>query len=202
MKKENKDKDKEEIKDFPIDIKRDIVSIINDSPSLVLLGNKEYRVKNMRYYSLYRICQIVMDLHKNDSTLDDDNKILMALCTDLDAMCEIVAIVLCNHLFTPDKIKTYDDVDEIMSHNDKLIQVMKAKVMNSTFDTNQWANIILGAIKSIDLSGFFLLKKSVSTLTDSLLTRKKKSEETASLFMEAQSLQMPRTSSARSLNTD
>lgn len=202
MKKENKDKDKEEIKDFPIDIKRDIVSIINDSPSLVLLGNKEYRVKNMRYYSLYRICQIVMDLHKNDSTLDDDNKILMALCTDLDAMCEIVAIVLCNHLFTPDKIKTYDDVDEIMSHNDKLIQVMKAKVMNSTFDTNQWANIILGAIKSIDLSGFFLLKKSVSTLTDSLLTRKKKSEETASLFMEAQSLQMPQTSSERSLNTD
>ena len=202
MKKENKDKDKEEIKDFPIDIKRDIVSIINDSPSLVLLGNKEYRVKNMRYYSLYRICQIVMDLHKNDSTLDDDNKILMALCTDLDAMCEIVAIVLCNHLFTPDKIKTYDDVDEIMSHNDKLIQVMKAKIMNSTFDTNQWANIILGAIKSIDLSGFFLLKKSVSTLTDSLLTRKKKSEETASLFMEAQSLQMPQTSSARSLNTD
>ena len=202
MKKENKDKDKEEIKDFPIDIKRDIVSIINDSPSLVLLGNKEYRVKNMRYYSLYRICQIVMDLHKNDSTLDDDNKILMALCTDLDAMCEIVAIVLCNHLFTPDKIKTYDDVDETMSHNDKLIQVMKAKVMNSTFDTNQWANIILGAIKSIDLSGFFLLKKSVSTLTDSLLTRKKKSEETASLFMEAQSLQMPRTSSEHSLNTD
>ncbi len=202
MKKENKDKDNEEIKDFPIDIKRDIVSIINDSPSLVLLGNKEYRVKNMRYYSLYRICQIVMDLHKNDSTLDDDNKILMALCTDLDAMCEIVAIVLCNHLFTPDKIKTYDDVDETMSHNDKLIQVMKAKVMNSTFDTNQWANIILGAIKSIDLSGFFLLKKSVSTLTDSLLTRKKKSEETASLFTEAQSLQMPRTSSARSLNTD
>lgn len=202
MKKENKDKDKEEIKDFPIDIKRDIVSIINDSPSLVLLGNKEYRVKNMRYYSLYRICQIVMDLHKNDSTFDDDNKILMALCTDLDAMCEIVAIVLCNHLFTPDKIKTYDDVDETMSHNDKLIQVMKAKVMNSTFDTNQWANIILGAIKSIDLSGFFLLKKSVSTLTDSLLTRKKKSEETASLFMEAQSLQMPRTSSEHSLNTD
>ena len=202
MKKENKDKDKEGIKDFPIDIKRDIVSIINDSPSLVLLGNKEYMVKNMRYYSLYRICQIVIDLHKNDSTLDDDNKILMALCTDLDAMCEIVAIVLCNHLFTPDKIKTYDDVDEVMSHNDKLIQVMKAKVMNSTFDTNQWANIILGAIKSIDLSGFFLLKKSVSTLTDSLLTRKKKSEETASLFMEAQSLQMPRTSSERSLNTD
>jgi hypothetical protein len=79
---------------------------------------------------------------------------------------------------------------------------MKAVVMQSTFDENQWAAIVLGAIKSIDLSAFFLLKKSVSTLTDSLLTRKKKSEETASLFTEALSLRMQQTSSEHSHNTD
>ena len=190
------------LQEFSIDTKRDIIDIINDTPSLVRLGDKEYRVKNMRYYSLYRICRLVMDMRKADETLDTDQKVIMALCTDLDAMCEIMAIILCNHLFTPDKIKAYDDVDEVMSHNDKLIAIMKAKVMNSTFDTNQWAAIILGAIKSIDLSGFFLLRKSVNTLTDSLLTRKKKSEETASLFTEAQSLQTQATSSVRSHNTD
>ena len=196
------EKKETEIKDFPIDIKRDIIDIINDTPSLVMLGNKEYRVKNMRYYSLYRIARLVVDMKKSDETLDDDNKVITALCTDLDAMCEIMAIVLCNHLFTPDEIRGYDDVDDVMSRNDKLIKVMKAKVMNSTFDTNQWAAIILGAIKSIDLSGFFLLRKSVNTLTDSLLMRKKKSEETASLFMEAQSLLMPQTSSEPLHNTD
>ena len=180
--------------DFPIDVKKDIVEIINDSPSLVQVGTKEYKVKNMRYYSLYRICRIVLELRKNDMGLDTDNKILMALCTDLDAMCEIVAVILCNHLFTPDDIHGYDDIDDVMSRNDKLVATMKAKVLNSTFDTNQWAAIILGAVKSIDLSGFFLLKKSVSMLTDSLLTRKKKSEETASQFMEALSLRTPQTS--------
>ena len=180
--------------DFPIDVKKDIVEIINDSPSLVQVGTKEYKVKNMRYYSLYRICRIVLELRKNDMGLDTDNKILMALCTDLDAMCEIVAVILCNHLFTPDNIHGYDDIDDVMSRNDKLVATMKAKVLNSTFDTNQWAAIILGAVKSIDLSGFFLLKKSVSMLTDSLLTRKKKSEETASQFMEALSLRTPQTS--------
>ena len=195
MKKEKK-KDVEEttLKDFPIDVKRNIIDIINDTPSLVRLGEKDYRVKDMRYYSLYRICRLVMDMRKADDALSDDNKVLTALCTDMDAMCEIVAIILCNHLFTPDKIKAYDDVDKIMSRNDELIQVMKAKVMNSTFDTNQWAAIILGAIKSIDLSGFFLLKKSVSTVSDSLLMRKKKSEETVSRFMEAQSLRTQQTS--------
>ena len=185
---------KQEMSDFPIDIKRNIVDIINDTPSLVKLGEKEYRVKDMRYYSLYRICRLAMDMRDGDKDLDDDNKIITALCTDLDAMSEIMAIIMCNHLFTPDEIKGFEDVDEVMSRNDKLIKVMKAKVMLSTFDTNQWAAIILGAIKSIDLGGFFLLRKLVNTHTDSLLTRKKKSEETASQFMEALSLQTQPTS--------
>lgn len=193
MKKETeKEADKMELQDFPIDVRRDIIDIINDTPSLVRLGEKEYRVQDMRYYSLYRICRLVTDMHKADEVLDDDNKIITALCTDLDAMCEIMAVVLCNHLFTPDgNVATLDDV---MTRNDRLVSVMKAKVMQSTFEPNQWAAIILGAIKSIDLSGFFLLKKSVSTLTDSLLTRKRKSVETASRFMEALSLRTQATS--------
>lgn len=203
MKKEKeKEQEQDLLQDFPIDIKRDIVDIINDTPSLVKLGDKDYMVKDMRYYSLYRICRLAMNMKKSDETLDDDNKIVTALCTDLDSMCEIMAIVLCNHLFTPDKVRTYDDVGETMSRNDKLVETMKMKVMNSTFDTNQWASIILGAIKSIDLSGFFLLRKSVNMLTDSLLTRKRKSVETASLFTEAQSLQTRPTSSESSPNTD
>ena len=196
MKKENinKQENNQELSDFPIDIKRDILDIINDSPSLVRLGDKEYKVKNMRYYSVYRIARLVMDMRKADETLDTDQKIITALCTDLDAMCEIMAVVLCNHLFVPE--------EGAMERNDELVKTMKMVVMNSTYDQNQWAAIIIGAIKSIDLSGFFLLKKSVSTLTDLLLTRKKKSEETASLFMEALSLQTQQTSSEPSHNTD
>jgi len=176
----------DDLDDFTIEVKRDLVSIITDSPSLVKLGDKEYRVKDMRYYSLYRICNLVMDMKKADETLDSDNKIITALCTDLDAMCEIMAIVLCNHMFQP-----CDDAGE---RNDEMIRRMKIKVMNSTYDANQWAAIILGAIKSIDLSAFFLLKKSVSMATDSLLMRKKKSAETASQFMEALSLRTQATS--------
>lgn len=190
----NKQENNQELSDFPIDIKRDIIDIINDSPSLVRLGDKEYKVKNMRYYSVYRIARLVMDMRKADETLDTDQKIITALCTDLDAMCEIMAVVLCNHLFVPE--------EGAMERNDELVKTMKMVVMNSTYDQNQWAAIIIGAIKSIDLGGFFLLKKSVSTLTDLLLTRKKKSEETASLFMEALSLQTQQTSSEPSHNTD
>ena len=183
---------KQVLEDFPIDIKRDIIDIINDTPSLVKLGDNEYTIKDMRYYSVFRICRLTLAMRDADKDIDTDNKVLMALCTDFDAMCEIMAIVLCNHLFTPSGDNpTWDDV---RTKNDYYISVMKAKVMNSTFEINQWAAIVLGAIKSIDLSAFFLLKKSVSTLSDSLLMRKKKSVETASQFMEAQSLRMQQTS--------
>lgn len=188
----NDDVNKQVLEDFPIDIKRDIIDIINDTPSLVKLGDNEYTIKDMRYYSVFRICRLTLAMRDADKDIDTDNKVLMALCTDFDAMCEIMAIVLCNHLFTPSGDNpTWDDV---RTKNDYYISVMKAKVMNSTFEINQWAAIVLGAIKSIDLSAFFLLKKSVSTLSDSLLMRKKKSVETASQFMEAQSLRMQQTS--------
>lgn len=190
----------EELKDFSNETKKDILSIITDSPTIVRVGDKEYEMRDMRYYSIYRICQLVTRMKSSDDTIKEDSAILTALCTDLDAMCEVMAIILCNHYFTAEgNSMTFD---KMKSRNDELISIMKAKVMQSTFDANQWAAIILGAIKSIDLSAFFLLRKSVSMVTDSLMQRKKKSMETASKFMEAQSLQMPQTSSGPSLNTD
>ena len=181
-----------ELKEFGFDVSRNIADIILDSPTLVKLGEKEYRVQNMRFYSVYRITKLCLAMKEADSLMvDDDNKIITALCTDLDSMCEIMAIILCNHLFTPDGVENMDDAE---SRNDKLISRMKMKVMNSTYEPNEWAAIILGAIQSIDLSAFFLLKKSVSMATDSLLTRKKKSEETVSQFMEALSLRTQQTS--------
>lgn len=184
----------EELQDFDLSIKRSIIDIINDCPSLVRLGDKDFMVKDMRYYSLYRISRLALRMKEadGDSGIDDDNKIVTALCTDLDAMCEIMAIILCNHCFTADGEGV--EGDELMTRNDKMVRVMKAKVMNSTFDVNQWSAIVLGAIKSIDLGGFFLLRKSVNMLTDSLLMRKKKSAETASQFMEALSLRTQQTS--------
>ena len=157
MKKEKiKETEEEDYKDFPIDIKRNITDIILDSPSIVHLGGKEYKVKNMRFYSVYRIANLCLEMQKADELMvDDDNKIVTALCTDLNAMCEVMAIILCNHLFTPEGVSDYEQAE---TRNEKWISVMKMKVMNSTYEPNEWAAIIIGAIKSIDLSSFFYSK--------------------------------------------
>ena len=58
----NTNTDMQDENDFPIDIKRDIVDILNDTPSLVRLGDKDYVVKNMRFYSVFRICRLARKL--------------------------------------------------------------------------------------------------------------------------------------------
>ena len=59
----------QEILPFDLETKKTILEIINDSPSLVKMGDKEFMVRNMRYYSVYRICQLVMDMKKEGGDL-------------------------------------------------------------------------------------------------------------------------------------
>ena len=189
----------EQEKDFPQEVKNDILKIINDSPTLVKLGDKEYKCTNMKFYTLNRICQIASKFHHDG--VDKGDKLVKALCTDIDAMCEILAVILCNHLFVPDRLKRLDDVNEVMSYNDRLVCYMKAKIMNSTYDVGQWAAIIIGAFKSIDLSSFFFLTESVSQLTDSMTQKRTMSSQILSSWKEAQSLAMQQTSSKTIPNT-
>ena len=81
MKKKEEKKDvieeSNELQDFSIEIKKDITDIILDSPTIVKLGDKEYTTKNMRFYSVYRIARLCMEMKEADALMvDDDNKIV------------------------------------------------------------------------------------------------------------------------------
>lgn len=180
----------EEEKEFeiPKELKKEIIDIMNDCPDIKKLGNKDYRVYNLRMYSLNKILKLGLDLcQESPEDITDDKKMMFALCTDLDRGCEIIAIILCNHLFTPDNINK-NDIDSVYSYNDNLIRYMKAKVLNSTFDQNQWAAIILGAIKSIDLGQVFTMLVLVNKYSVSLTKTRTRAEEQLQSWQEAQSV--------------
>ncbi|MFA6875680.1 MAG: hypothetical protein WCQ87_03500 [Parabacteroides sp.] len=185
--KEKKDITKKEEGKFeiPDELKREIIDIMNDSPDLKKIGDKQYRVYNLRPYSINRILKLGLDLCKDDpEDVTDDKKMIFSLCTDLERGCEIVSIILCNHLFTPDNVNK-DDIDSVYTHNDNLIRYMKARIMNSTVDSHQWAAIILGALKSINLAGFFTMLILVKQYTDSLTKTREKAEEILESWREA-----------------
>ena len=182
--------EQEEEKDFeiPDELKRKIIDIMNDCPDIKKLGDKEYRIYNLRMYSLNRILKLGLDLCKeNQDTITDDRIMMYSLCTDLDKGCEIIAIILCNHLFTPENVNK-DDIDSVYTYNDKLIKYVKAKVLNTTLDPDQWSYIILGALNSIDLSQVFTMLVLVKRYTVSLTSTRKKAEEQLQSWQEAKSV--------------
>jgi len=176
----------EENFEIPIEFRKKILDIINDCPDIKKVGDKNYRVYNLRMYSLNRILRLVLDLCKDKpDKISNDKEMMFAVCTDIDRGCEIMAIILCNHLFTPDNVNK-DDIDSVYTHNDYLIKYVKAKILNSTFNSNQWAAIILGAIKSIDLNDFFSMLVLVKQFTVSLTKTRTKAEEQLQSWQEAQ----------------
>lgn len=176
----------EENFEIPIEFRKKILDIINDCPDIKKVGDKNYRVYNLRMYSLNRILRLVLDLCKDKpDKISNDKEMMFAVCTDIDMGCEIMAIILCNHLFTPDNVNK-DDIDSVYTHNDYLIKYVKAKILNSTFNSNQWAAIILGAIKSIDLNDFFSMLVLVKQFTVSLTKTRTKAEEQLQSWQEAQ----------------
>ena len=182
--------EQEEEKDFeiPDELKRKIIDIMNDCPDIKKLGDKEYRIYNLRMYSLNRILKLGLDLCKeNPDTITDDRIMMYSLCTDLDKGCEIIAIILCNHLFVPENVKK-DDIDSVYTYNDNLIRYVKAKVLNTTFDQDQWSYIILGALNSIDLSQVFTMLVLVKQYTVSLTSTRTKAEEQLQSWQEAKSV--------------
>ena len=182
--------EQEEEKDFeiPDELKRKIIDIMNDCPDIKKMGDKEYRIYNLRMYSLNRILKLGLDLCKeNPDTITDDRIMMYSLCTDLDKGCEIIAIILCNHLFIPENVKK-DNIDSVYTYNDNLIRYVKAKVLNTTFDQDQWSYIILGALNSIDLSQVFTMLVLVKRYTVSLTSTRKKAEEQLQSWQEAKSV--------------
>ena len=175
----------EEVFEIPDELKKEIVNIMNDCPNLEKVGDKEYKVYNLRMYSLNRIMKLALDLCKgNPNDITDDRKMIFALCTDLDSGCEILSIILCNHLFTPDNVNK-DDIDSVYTYNDKLIRYLKARILNSTVTPNQWAALILGAIKSIDLSQFFTMLVLVKQYMVSLTKTRTTAEEQLQSWQDA-----------------
>jgi len=174
--------------ELPLEFKREIVDIMNDSPSIKKIGNKEYRIYKLRAYSLNRILKVSFKMMQDNKDITDDKMLLYAVCNDMEASAEIIAIILCNHLFNPDDIVDYKSAFEIDSKNDKIIKMMKLKIMYSTFNPTEWASLILSLIKDIDLSSFFMSLTLANHALASIVDVRKRTEETLLQWKQAQSL--------------
>ena len=65
--------------EVPNELKEEIINIMNDCPDIKKLGEKEYKVFNLRMYSLNRILKLGLNLCKdNPEDITDDRKMMFA----------------------------------------------------------------------------------------------------------------------------
>ncbi len=100
---------------------------------------------------------------------------------------EVVAIVLCNHLFDAPDISDYKDITDLMNRNDKLVHAMKCKVLLSDSDISQWTNIVIEAFNALNIAEVFQLRTLVKMFSDSATAIRKKTAEQLQSWQQAQS---------------
>ena len=174
--------------ELPIEFRKTINDILMDNPSIVTLGDGQYRVHKLRPYALNRTYGIGLKIMGTDTKeITNGGDLLYAIATDLDACAEVVAIVLCNHLFDAPDISDYKDITDLMNRNDKLVHAMKCKVLLSDSDISQWTNIVIEAFNALNIAEVFQLRTLVKMFSDSATAIRKKTAEQLQSWQQAQS---------------
>ncbi len=178
-------KELEDLK-IPEEFKRQLSDILIDSPTIVDLGTKKMKIKGLRMYSIERMFKAAQRI----KAFDQENimEAMSLIYSDIDVMCEIVAIILCNHLFDEDNchFDSFEEMCQIESRNDKLIKMMQMKArLNVNNSITDYANIIVTAFTSFDAAELFQLASSVTLYLESLSMRLKRNTEMLSTVQQA-----------------
>lgn len=173
--------------DIPVKFRKEINDILLDTPEIVHLGGTEFKVHKLRPFAIHRIYQVGLRLMQdNDEILENDKKFLGAFLTDINACAEVLAIILCNHLFDADNVNSFEEMFALKSRNERLIEYMKDKVLMSTSEIGQWSAIIIGAFNSLNIQEVFRLRTSVKEFTVSQTMIRKAVAEQLQSWREAQ----------------
>lgn len=147
-----------EQKDVPIASKKKMAAILADSFMEVTIGGEKRKIKPLRTYSKYKILEVMQGITHTES---DIVSVMREAATNLENAARIVAICLCNHLFTID--------DE---HNEEMIEKEMKNIMLNTNNESEWGDVIVKAIESLNIESVFQITALSDLMTKSLVGRK------------------------------
>ena len=145
-------------KDIPIGSKKKMAAILADSFMEVTIGGVKRKIKPLRTYSKYKILEVMQGI---THTEEDIVSVLREATTNIECAARIVAICLCNHLFTEDDEK-----------NEELIEKETKNIMLSTNNEAEWGDVIVKAIESLNVETVFQITALADLMTKSLVGRK------------------------------
>ena len=145
-------------KEVPVNSRKKMTAILADSFMEITVAGEKRKIKPLRTYSKYKILEVIENIIHTES---DTLSILKEASGNIECAARIVAICLCNHLFTPD----YEKNEEMIENETRNI------MLNSAYE-NEWAEVIVKSFESLNIESVFQITALSDLMTKSLVGRK------------------------------
>ena len=145
-------------KEVPVNSRKKMTAILADSFMEVTVAGEKRKIKPLRTYSKYKILEVIENIIHTES---DTLSILKEDSGNIECAARIVAICLCNHLFTPD----YEKNEEMIENETRNI------MLNSAYE-NEWAEVIVKSFESLNIESVFQITALSDLMTKPLVGRK------------------------------
>ena len=152
-------KKKEEIKEVSLDSMEKLVKVMNNSPSIVKLGNTEFAITALKPGTQWLIAEESVKIQKVESEKFGD--LIEQFAINIPSVVRVITLAILN------------DKDRINS--DEYQQVYET-IMWET-DKSQWVGLLVEILNSLSLDFFFQTTQSIAMIRQMALGRKKTMDE-------------------------
>lgn len=152
-------KKKEEIKEVSLDSMEKLVKVMNNSPSIIKLGNTEFAITALKPGTQWLIAEESVKIQKVESEKFGD--LIEQFAINIPSVVRVITLAILN------------DKDRINS--DEYHQVYET-IMWET-DKSQWVGLLVEILNSLSLDFFFQTTQSIAMIRQMALGRKKTMDE-------------------------
>lgn len=152
-------KKKEEIKEVSLDSMEKLVKVMNNSPSIVKLGNTEFAITALKPGTQWLIAEESVKIQKVESEKFGD--LIEQFAINIPSVVRVITLAILN--------------DKNRINSDEYQQVYET-IMWET-DKSQWVGLLVEILNSLSLDFFFQTTQSIAMIRQMALGRKKTMDE-------------------------
>lgn len=134
------------IKDIPLDEQKKLLTILNDSPTIIKFrNNNDVAIKPLRVYSKRLIADIAWNIKHTDESTEN---IILNMAKSIEPMARLISIIICNDKFTKD-----------FKENERIIEDKTKEILLESDNWDDWGNILITTLNLLDIGFFFSITK-------------------------------------------
>ncbi len=152
-------KKKEEIKEVSLDSMEKLVKVMNNSPSIVKLGDTEFAITALKPGTQWLIAEESVKIQKVESEKFSD--LIEQFAINIPSVVRVITLAILN--------------DKNRINSDEYQQVYET-IMWET-DPSQWIGLLVEILNSLSLDFFFQTTQSIAMIRQMALGRKKTMDE-------------------------